>query len=565
MIPMLAWDAQGASAAPVVQTEEWVVIELRISSTRPRVAIVDRGKVDGLERLDRVVFRPRNGVPYEGTILRIDERVAAVELDDAAIVPQPGTRGEVRVPRARLKTPPPPPRPAAPTGGTPPAATDPAPPATTPEHPPWERQDDEWTPEKPLLAQVRPLRPSQRNSRFGGRVYSFMDYAKSTEGDRTDAFARVGTDLLWENPFGDGGDLHFDGEFNWRDTDVPDGDDATRTRLRLDRLSYTWGGDRFAPDRWEIGRFLHHDVPQFGLLDGVQWSRRLESGDTVGASVGYLPEPDAQQSTGDDLEFAGYYRYVADESEQFSLSGGFQKTFHHLNADRDLFVLQASYLPPDDWTFSGTAWIDWYTSGDTSKGSGFELTQAYVSTGRRWDSGSSLRFTYTHLAFPEIDRDEFLPVTNDQLADDRSDRVAVQGKQMLGEDVGLFARGGVWSDEDDDGTDAELGIEFDDLLARETSFEAAGFVVDSRFEKTVGWRANLAALSSTGLWRLGYDFTLNDIDGFAADNDSIPQHRVRGAWELDSEEGWSFSAYGDVLLFDSERSLVAGLFLQRSF
>lgn len=558
MIPMLVWYALGASAAPVVQEEGWVTIEVRISSTRPRVAIVDRGTVDGLARLDRVVFRPRGGTPYEGTILRIDERVAAVELDDPAIVPQPGTRGEVRVPSSRRTSTPAAPAQPAPTSDAPVAPN-------APEHPAWERTDEAWTPDQPLLAQVRPLRPAQRESRVGGRVYSFLDHARSTEGDRSDTFARLGTDLRYENPFGDGGDLHLDGEVNFRDTDVPDGDDERATRVRLDRLSYAWGGHRFAPDRFEVGRFLHHDVPEFGVLDGLQWSRRLGSGDTVGASVGFLPEPDGDQRTGEDLEFAGYYRWVADESELFALTGGYQKTFHDLAADRDLFVLQATYLPPDAWTFQGTAWVDAYGSTDPNKGPGVEVTQAIVTTGRRFDGGSSLRLTYTHLAFPEIARDEFLPVTNEQLARDRSDRVALNARQTLGRSAALFGHAGAWSDEDDEGTDGELGLEFEGLFGEDTRVEAAGFLVDSRFEKTVGWRAATSAVSSLGLWRLGYDFTLNDIDGFTADNDSIPQHRVRLSWEADFDSGWSFATYADVLLFDQEHSAVAGLFVQRSF
>lgn len=566
MIPMLAWNGLEASAASTVQQEGFEVIELRVTSTRPRVAIVDRGTVDGLARLDRVVFRPRDGVPYEGTIVRIDERVAAVELDDPAFTPQPGTRGDVRVPKARiaaLRAAPPP------SGSTPvdTNATEPLAGAApdAPVHPPWERQDDEWTPEEPLLAKVRPLRPRERESRTTGRVYSFFDYAHSSEGNRTDWFARIGTDVTWENAFGNGGDLHFDGEFNSRRTDVPDGDDESLSRLRLDRLSYTWGGNRFDPDRFELGRFLQHDVPEFGVLDGFQWGRRLGSGNTLGASIGYMPEPDGKQKTGVDLQVATYYRFVADESEMLSFVAGYQKTFHHMDADRDLFVAKVLYLPPGSWNFSGTAWIDYYDATDDTKGSGLEVTQAYMSTGRRFDGGSSLRLTYSHLAFPELERHEFLPVTNDQIAKSRTDRVTAFGRQTLGRDAAIFARGGVWSDEADDGTDAEVGLEFDNFVARGLHVEAAGFGVDSRFEKTIGWRAGLGSSTSHGLWRVGYDFTLNDIDGFTADNDSVPQHRVRGSWDVHMDSGWSVATYADLLLFDSEQSLVAGIFVERSF
>src|SRR5215813_259492 len=55
----------------------------------------------------------------------------------------------------------------------------------------------------------------------------------------------------------------------------------------LYRLSYSIGGDRFAPDRIEVGRFLQYGMPEFGVLDGVEWDRRLAGGDSFGASVGF--------------------------------------------------------------------------------------------------------------------------------------------------------------------------------------------------------------------------------------------------------------------------------------
>src|SRR6201988_4439863 len=97
-------------------------------------------------------------------------------------------------------------------------------------------------------------------------------------------FARAGTVLLVENFMQKGGDLYFDAETNYRDTDVPDDDDDQDTLLRLERFSYAWGGNRFAADRYEVGRFLQHDMPEFGVLDGGEWTRRLSGGDIFGGS-----------------------------------------------------------------------------------------------------------------------------------------------------------------------------------------------------------------------------------------------------------------------------------------
>jgi hypothetical protein len=301
------------------------------------------------------------------------------------------------------------------------------------------------------------------------------------------------------------------------------------------------------------------------VLDGVEWSQRTNSGNTFGASVGFMPEPDQDQHTGDDLQFGASYRFVVDESELLSIQAGYQKTFHDLDADRDLFVAKVLYFPPADWDFSATAWIDWYTANDTAKGAGPELTQAYVTTGRTFDGGSSLRATYTHRTFPEIDRNEFLPVTAAQLADDRSDRATVSGRHVVARNFAVTGLVGAWDDEDETGGDAEGGFQVDNFLFEKANFDAAAFGVRGRFNTTLGWRASIGTQSSHGLWRIGYEGTLNDIDGFESDNNSIPQHRIGVSFDTYSDSGWSFSTHVDGLFFDSETAVLAGLFLQRSF
>jgi len=545
--------------AQVAQDETFETLELRVTAVRPRQAVVDRGTVDGLALKDRVTFRPRTGRVYGGIVTEIGERVAVVDLDDPSIVPALGTKGDARVPRARR--PPPAIPPAIPPVGDEAAPAAPA----AQEHPPWERKEDEWKSGDALLAHVRPFRPDEREPNVSGRAYSIFDFAHSSEGDHSDTFARTGASLLFENPFRRGGELHVDVEANYRNTDVPDADGEELTRLRLDRLSYSWGGNRFTPDRYEIGRFLQHEMPEFGVLDGGQWSHRLPGGNSFGASVGFIPDQVLEQNTGDDLQFAGYYRWVADESEQLSLAAGYQKTFHYLDADRDLLVGKIVYLPGHDWDFTGTAWVDLYTAGDEAKGRGLGLTQAYLSTGKHWDGGSTVRFTYTHLEFPENELDAFTPVTFDQLAHDHADRVAATTRQAVGRHFGVFAQGGAWADQDDAGGDGEVGLDFEDVAFEGSTVELAGFYTGGRFSTTVGGRTAISGTTSTGAWHLAYEFTYDDIVGFDSDNNSLPQHRARASWDFNTNSRWSLSMYAEALLFDQETSVLAGLFLQRSF
>jgi len=552
--------------SPQPTKESFDTLELRVASVRPRQVVVDRGMTDGLLAKDRVLFRPRDGRVVAGTVVAAYERDAVVELDDPAIVLAPGTKGDARIPSSRrpaaAKTVPPPAEAPAPDA----AKVAPAAPAPT-EHPPWERQEDALKDGEPLLARIRPFRPEEREPEITGRVYTIFDDSHSTEGPHSDTFARTGTSLLLENPAHSGGELRFDGEVNYRHADVPTGDDdgEERTDFRLDRFSYTHGGNRFSHDRFEFGRFLQYEMPEFGVVDGGQWTHRLAGGDTFGASAGFLPDATTHEDHGDDLEFAGYYRWVADESEQLSLAGGYQKTFHHLDSDRDLLVGKILYLPVKGWDLAGTAWVDLYTAKDEAKGAGLGLTQAYLSTGKHFDGGSSLRFTYTHQEFPETQLDLFTPVTVAELANAHSDRAAVTTAQRLAKNFGVFASGGAWVDEEDAGGDGEVGFDIEEFAFHGSRLELAGFGTQGRFSTTLGGRAGLGGTTGNGSWLVGYEFTYDDIAGFAADNNSLPQHRLRASWDVNTASRWSLSIHADFLLFDTETSYAAGFFLQRSF
>lgn len=548
----------GAVAA-YAQDGKPVLLEMRVTAGAPRRATVDRGALDGLEVGDRVVFRLRDGGERTGRVIELQDRSAVVQPTDANFTPLPGMRVEALLPADRFEVveevvgeegPTPPPPVVAPT--------------TAPEHPAWERAQDGWTEEMPLLAKVRPFRPEDRDPLLTGRAWTSVDYGHNSEDARDDLFVRAGADATLDNAFGAGGRLSLDAEWNHRDTDVPDGDGETESRFRLDRASYSFGGHRFAPERFEVGRFLQSEFPEFGVLDGVEWSRRIAGGGSFGTSLGFIPEWDTLTEDGDDTQIAAWYRWARDESEQLSLAAGYQKTFHDFDADRDLVVLKAAWLPPHAWTAQATVWIDVYGSGDAAKGSGAEVTQAWVTTGRSWSSGSSLDLTYRHLAFPELDREEFLPVTQAQLADDRYDRAAATARQRLG-DVGLREEFGVWSDEDEEGLDGELAIEVYDLVFDGIRTEAAGFGAEGRYTTLAGWRARIGNYGGRVGWNLGYEFVLNQQQGFSAENDELPEHRATGDFDLSTASGWSVSLHGEFILYDEETGFTAGLYLQRSF
>ncbi len=557
------WMAVAAIAiAAHAQDAQPVLLEMRVTSSTARRATVDRGTLDGLELGDRVVFRLRDGGERTGRVIEIADRSSTVEPTDASFTALPGMRVEARLPADRFElveevvdvVEPADAVPAEAELGTPAA----------PQHPPWERPDDGWTAKMPLLARVNPFRPEDRTPSMHGLVYSSVDAVGNSEGDRSDTFFRLGGNAVLENPFGHGGQLRLDGEWNYRDTDVPDDDDETSSHLRIDRASYTWGGQRFEPTRFEVGRFLSHEFPEFGVVDGVEWSHRLTGGNSLGASIGFLPEWDTLTEEGDDQEISAWYRWARDESEELTLGAGYQKTFHHFDADRDLVVLKAAWLPQHAWTVQATAWLDVYTSGDEAKGSGVDVTQAYFSTGRSWSNGASVDITYRHLAFAEIDRDEFLPVTLAQLADDRYDRAAVAARQRLGS-VGIREEVGVWSDEDDEGGDGQISFDLYDALFDGGRIEAAGFGTRGRYTNLAGWRAAIGGDHGNFSWTAGYEFVLAEIRGFSSANNELPEHRVQLGVDWNTESGWSLSLNSGLLFYDEETGYAVGVYLQRSF
>jgi hypothetical protein len=545
----------GAGRLVAQQEQRLEPVELRVTVLQPGCATVDRGADDGLAEGDRVLFYPRAGGVQEGTVLRVGPRSAEVELADPAFAPPPGTRGQALVPSSRLAPPVPP------ESGPPAQAGEPK---AVAEHAPWPERDDGYQEGEPLLARVRPLRPDQRPARTSGRVYTVDDFVASSEDDRESGLYRLGAETLYENTFGHGERIHLAGELSYRHTDVPDDDDERDTTLRVDRLSYEWGGTRFEDTAWEVGRFLQNGMPELGVLDGVEWGQRRADGDRYGFSAGFLPEPDFEYQSWADLQFAGYYRWVYDESERFSAAAAYQKSFHHDDADRDLLLGQLSYLPLVGWTFLGTAWVDLYTDSDTAKGPGLGLTQVYARAGHRWARGSTLDLVYTHLAFPDVERNEFRFLPDDELRANHSERLALDLRTPLTERSRLRSQVAAWIDEDEEGGDALLALAFEDALIERGLLDLAVYGTGGDYSSTLGARASLGRRTEHGTWRLDYDFASHHLYGFGDDNDDLPQHRLRGARDFHGER-WSFSGYAEVGLWDDENSVAVGFFLERRF
>ncbi|MEZ5963611.1 MAG: hypothetical protein R3F56_07170 [Planctomycetota bacterium] len=556
--PHRAWFGLCLLATLPAQTSQDERVELRVlSSSGVGTVAVDRGQADGLAVGDAVVLRPRAGGEYRGTIIRVDERTATVELLDRDVEPPAGTRGEALVPAGR--------RPRATRPAAEPVAPPPDRPTTTPERQPpqWQNRDEAWSADKPLLAQVRPVHPRDRRAQYGGRFFAYADLNHSNVEDLDNTILRTGSEAWLDNPFGRGGSLRFDGDFNYK----TETDGATGLDLTVRELSYHEGGTRFEPTRWQVGRFLQADVPQLGLLDGVAWSHRRENGHRFGASLGFLPELDDDMQTGEDLQLAAFYRWVNDESETLSVTAAAQKTFHRGRSDRDLVLLDVRRLPVDGWDLRGSLWIDLYSGRDrdAGKGPGPEITHAFASAGRRFAGGGGLDLSYRRLRFPAQLRNAHAPVTAAEIGRDVYDRLALTGWTWPTEHQRAHGVLSGFVDEDTDGAALELGLDTMEVLLERGHLDVTVWGNAGRFGSSLGGRVTLGRTTDDGSWDVMYELANHHFDGFSANRDDLLQHRLYATRTFELGSGWHATAHAGAHFWDSDRAWSLGAYLQRSF
>ncbi|MBL8756251.1 MAG: hypothetical protein JNK15_23350 [Planctomycetes bacterium] len=518
-------------------------VALRIASLRPNGGVVvDRGKRDHVQVGDRVVLVPRNGQVAHGTVTELDERTALVQLVDPTAPVTAGTRGHVLVPKVRLQ---PKPDPAPQAQPTRPDPTQPA---------------DEWRPGMPLLGNTRPPRPEERPTSVHGRVYGGANLVR-TLGDFEESWLVAGADVELDNLRGDGGTLRFHGDFTAStETSENWGDD-----LRLYELSYEHGGTRHQPFRWQVGRFLQRDMPEFGLLDGVEVGYRRENGHRFGASFGWLPELDDDLESLADLQIAGWYLWHQDVGERFTVGFGYQKTWHRWDVDRDLVVVKARLLPSDGWMLSGALWIDFYTARDDLKDETVEITRANAFASRRWPQVGGLELVLDHEEYPETRRRELpqtlLPQT---LVDAHQDRASLHAYVHAGP-TRWFTRLTGYSDEERDGGAAEFGVDVDGLLQQRARTTLAVFDVQGVTQSLAGVRVEHGGDLSFGRLDLLYELGFVHHEGMPSDRDDLLQHRLGALCTSDLGSGWDATFFADGTLWDDELSFGVGIWLQKHF
>ncbi|MFN3243803.1 MAG: hypothetical protein ACE37K_20010 [Planctomycetota bacterium] len=534
------------------QGERFERLDLRVSAPRPNgQCVIDRGKREKVEVGDRVVLSPRGGQPLTGRVLQVEDRTALVQLLDPKASVARGTRGHVLIPRTRKQQ----------------AGPDPADPAVEPQPPTGEPGaqdppgDEVWRPGMPLLGRHRAPRPNERDAQLRGRLYGSSNLVRTLD-SFSQSYARAGADVDVNNIDGDGGRLRFHGEF----VHSEEVSGNTGSDLRIYELSYAHGGTRFDPWRWQVGRFLQQDMPEFGLLDGIEVGFRSEHGDRFGASVGYLPELDDDLDSLADLQLAAWYVFNPDVSERISYAIGYQKTWHRWDADRDLIVAKARYLPHSGWDVSSAIWVDIYDNDDNLKDEAFEFTRANLFATRRWQDEGGVELFYDHEEYPELLRNEtpqtLLPQT---LIGAHVDRVSAHLWTGGGDRAQWFTRTTGWVDEEDEGFAFELGGRQDDVLGSRTRSGLALFHVNAQTSNVTGVRIEHGGDYQFGRLDLLYELGFVHFDDQPSDRSELLQHRFAALVSTGMGSGWDATFTGDVTVWDEEISFGVGIYLQKLF
>ena len=512
-----------------------------VTEVEGALVVLDRGLTDGVQVGDLVLLATAHG-ERRALVRRVHLGTSTAELVGPAPGLEPGDEAVVLPPDRRVL-----------------------------ERLDWEYGDVEHDPDAPLLAPLVGSRSEDRAPRWSGRIGVWYDTTFEGDGRDDHARGRARLDATGENPFGHGGTLDLDLRGEWRVTDAEGGhlsgdDDA----VWIERASYAWGGTRTRPTRVEVGRFLHDELAQLGVLDGVDVSHRTSPGGRLGASAGFLPERDLERGSGEDLSGAVYYTHTGADAD-WRAGAALQQTWHDGEEDRRLAVAELDWEATPSWTAHLAAVVDFYDADDVAKDEGAELTELFASLAwmprapegeagalRPPTHGATL--TAFRLRWPEALRDEVSPALLDVVADARVDRVALDAWALLGEDWRLSGRVDAWQDEEEDsGGGAELRLAQRGWLAGGEVWSAA-YARESKFSDLTGVKLGASWRGERTSLRGSLDVARSEFGNFDGERAVL-----RLALERELGEGLFLSVDAERWLGDDEEATVIGFGVTRRF
>lgn len=523
-------------------------IEVTVAAVSGRSVFIDKGRAAGVAAGQRVTFQPVGLARIEGVVAAAATDSARVELPAGTTPPLPGSTGLVEVPEPVTTK----------------EESREAPGGRSPDHPPWERKDAQRSPDMPLLAPAFGTPPWERDTRLDGRLFAQLQFTQDQGDGRNDSYvvSRVGTWMQLTNPFGAGGRIEFAGELDLRNADVSF-DSDTELQPILDVLSYTVGDEFYSPYMLQLGRFYPSNLPEIGVIDGAAGAVQLDNGVRAGGGFGVFPRPFPDRDWGEDLSLYAFADYHSEEPGLVSAILAYQHTWHDGDSDRDLILGRVSARPLPQLSCYCAWWLDIYTSDDVLKGPGVDLTQFWAQARYTPLTTTSVALSFSHSTWAETKRRMYQDIPPDLIADGQVNRLDLTARHDLLPELRLSGALGYWGDQNGNGLDGSLALDWDDATGRWPSLHGEIFFAQGSFNDGRGLR--IQARQSFGDVRafLGYELFAYSATSFGGQSEFL-RHIVQMG--LDWTVGpMTYSLNGDVYFGDGQGAYSIGLFAEYRF
>ena len=199
------------------------------------------------------------------------------------------------------------------------------------------------------------------------------------------------------------------------------------------------------------------------------------------------------------------------------------------------------------------------------KSAGFELTELHLFSSWRPLEGAGLSASYDQVRWPDIRREEFVPLPADELDLQETRRGSLRLWAHAHEDVRLSLRGDWWRNESEDGSGGELRLDWRDLLWEHGRLSLGLFSQGGQFSAVEGLRLRVDRTAGSGHWSLGYELSRSEQEAFEGEQGELLRQSLRGSWDTRIGDDWSLSLFGEGIFGEAQEALSLGIFLQRSF
>ncbi|MBI3818323.1 MAG: hypothetical protein HY286_06490 [Planctomycetes bacterium] len=436
---------------------------------------------------------------------------------------------------------------------------------STPQHDPWKAPVKPSDAENPLLAPTgKVTTPQKLDLKFDGRYYARFNQTRDMENHRTYSLARTGMDFTLNNLFHHEGAIEFSGEYYDRRSPAG-GFSSDEQTGRIERFNYHSGDRPEDPLRYQIGRFIQHEFPELGLIDGAEFTFRPNATNHVGVSAGMFPKYTPDLRTGDDSEGSIYYRYLFDENDRASIGAAYQKTLHHGESDRDVVALNGHNYSMDGFMLTGSALVDIYTSKDAPKSPGPELSQLFLLASHPLGKNAGVGATISDIKIPQTLHDELPPLFAKIIQQTDIKRAGLNSWQSVSKTVRFSERADYWWDRQDNGESGDLRVDFRNVLFENGDFYTSVFGSKGTYSTRTGARAGIRQETRIGNFNIDYEFARDSYGSKFSVNDTFAEHQIRAGYDTELFKRSNLSIYVEERIIDNAAALAIGFYFSIRF